>query len=517
MDLRLGIDVGGTNTDAVIIDTQDRLLAKTKTATTPDVGSGIAAAIELVTDQLGPAGPGRITHVMLGTTHATNAVLQRRNLGRVATIRIAGPGSTAIPPLAGLPGDVRRAVSAGEVVVDGGMEFSGEQVVPLDRDAIARFVDALPADVTGIAMTSVFSPISPVHELEAEQIVRKIRGDVHISLGHEIGTLGLLERENACLLNAALIDVARGVTDGLRAALDHCAIDAAVYIAQNDGTLMGIDKAVRYPVFMIGSGPANSIRGAAFLSGQLNALVVDVGGTSSDIGLLVNGFPRESSAPSEIGGVRTNFRMPDLVSIAIGGGTVVTAGASEVTVGPRSVANELEYLALAFGGTVATLTDAAALAGRTSLGTEPIGAGFGAMLTQALRTADTLVAEAIDRIKSSRRALPLVAVGGASFLLPDDIPGISVVLRPQHHDVANAIGASISTVSGHVDRVYRLEPARRQSVLDAARQAAMEDAVRAGADPGRVEIVEIDEVPIAYLTEPAVRLRVRASGPLLRD
>ena len=88
---------------------------------------------------------------------------------------------------------------------------------------------------------------------------------------------------------------------------------------------MALDYAIRYPVLTIGSGPANSLRGAAFLTGYADALVADVGGTSTDVGVLVGGFPRESAAAVEIGGIRTNFRMPDVLAIALGGGTIVRA------------------------------------------------------------------------------------------------------------------------------------------------------------------------------------------------
>ncbi|MEZ4571318.1 MAG: hydantoinase/oxoprolinase family protein [Thermomicrobiales bacterium] len=94
-----------------------------------------------------------------------------------------------------------------------------------------------------------------------------------------------------------------------------------MFFSQNDGTLMALEYATRYPILTVASGPANSIRGAAFLSRLEDAIVVDVGGTSTDIGILVKGFPRESSIAVDIGGVRTNFRMPDLISIALGGGT----------------------------------------------------------------------------------------------------------------------------------------------------------------------------------------------------
>ncbi|MEX2420790.1 MAG: hydantoinase/oxoprolinase N-terminal domain-containing protein, partial [Actinomycetota bacterium] len=119
-DLRLGIDVGGTNTDAVVLDREDRLVAKAKVATTSDVTSGIEAAIAAVV-----AAPGvdrsRITHAMLGTTHATNAILERRALRRVAVLRVGAPATQAVRPLFGWPDDLRAAVSAGEAIVGGGI------------------------------------------------------------------------------------------------------------------------------------------------------------------------------------------------------------------------------------------------------------------------------------------------------------------------------------------------------------------------------------------------------------
>jgi len=101
--------------------------------------------------------------------------------------------------------------------------------------------------------------------------------------------------------------------------LERNGLRPVTFFAQNDGTLMDLEFAIRFPVLTIGSGPANSIRGAAYLTGRTDAIVVDVGGTSTDLGVLVRGFPRESSFGVEIGGIRTNFRMPDLVTIALGG------------------------------------------------------------------------------------------------------------------------------------------------------------------------------------------------------
>ena len=143
---------------------------------------------------------------------------------------------------------------------------------------------------------------------------------------------------------------------------------------------MDLEFAIRFPVLTIGSGPANSIRGAAYLTGRTDAIVVDVGGTSTDVGVLVRGFPRESSFGVEIGGIRTNFRMPDLVTIALGGGTIV----SEDALGPESVGYRILEEALVFGGSTPTLTDAGVAAGRFALGDNARLADHGPLLAAAI-------------------------------------------------------------------------------------------------------------------------------------
>jgi N-methylhydantoinase A/oxoprolinase/acetone carboxylase beta subunit len=512
-DCRLGIDVGGTNTDAVIMDAADRVIAKAKVPGTPDVTGGITAAIDTVLRAPG-ADPQRITHVMLGTTHATNAVLERRRLRRIAVIRIGGPATHSIRPMFGWPQDLTDAISVGAVIVDGGIEFDGRDLSPLDTDAVTRFLGQVAGAAEGVAITSVFAPVSPRHELMAAEIVKRELGEVHLSLSHEIGSIGLLERENATILNGALAGVARDVADAMRVALAAHGLRPTTFFAQNDGTLMGLDQALRYPVLTIGSGPANSVRGAAFLTGTSDSLVIDVGGTSTDVGVLVNGFPRESSQGVEIGGIRTNFRMPDLVTIALGGGSVVSAEGDGVRIGPRSVGYLLQQEALVFGGPTPTLTDSAVVTGRAALGDPGLIGSRRRLLADALAQADVMLAEAIDRMKTSREDRALVAVGGGSILIPDRIPGVSEVIRPEHFDMANAVGAAIASVSGQVDRIFHIGATGRQAALDEASDEARERAVAAGADPGTTAVVEMEEIPLAYLTSPAVRIRVKAAGAL---
>ncbi len=515
LDLRLGIDVGGTHTDAVILDRDNVVVAKTKQPTSLDVTTGVRAAIAAVIAQPG-VDRERISHVMLGTTHATNAVLERRRLHSVAVLRVGAPSSVAVRPLFGWPADLVAAIGGHAEIVRGGYEYDGREIVAFDAEATRAFFTSVKGEVEAVAISAVFSPMFATHELAAAVIAREVLGaDIIVSLSHEIGSLGLLARENATVLNAALTEVAREVATALTTSLQEHGIDASVLFAQNDGTLMALDYAVRFPILTIGSGPANSIRGAAFLTGRTDALVADVGGTSTDFGMLVNGFPRESTSAVDIGGVSTNFRMPDVLAIALGGGTIVRQTPTGVELGPDSVGYRLPSEALSFGGSTPTVTDAAVQAGRATIGTMPAPAGHERALSSALDIVDSMITDAVDRMKLGKGDVALIVVGGGSVLIPESIPGVSQVLRPDHYDVANAIGAAIAQVSGRWDEVVSMAPGRTR-VIEAACAQARARAIEAGADPEHIEIVEIDEIPLAYLTEPVARISVKAVGPLGR-
>ena len=222
----------------------------------------------------------------------------------------------------------------------GGHEFDGREISPLDPEEIRKAVLKMQEEgVEAVAVSGVFSPIDPSHEEQAADVIRQMAPELRVTLSHRIGRVGILERENAAALNAALSVAAERIIPRIRESIGKLGLDVPLYLSQNDGTLMDADFATRYPVFTIASGPTNSMRGAAFLSGVQNGIVMDVGGTSTDGGALVNGFPREASVSVEMAGVRTNFRMPDVVSIALGGGSIVET--NPLRVGPISVGHRL--------------------------------------------------------------------------------------------------------------------------------------------------------------------------------
>jgi N-methylhydantoinase A/oxoprolinase/acetone carboxylase beta subunit len=510
---RIGIDVGGTNTDAVLLE-EDAVAAAVKTPTTPDVTTGITRALAALLAQA-PAARGAHA-AMIGTTHFTNAVVERRDLGRVAAVRIGLPSGASLPPFVDWPEDLAALVRGEVVMLEGGHEFDGRPLVPFDgkgmREASRRIRTA---GIRSVAISAVFSPLNPSGEEEAAAIIREECPDVAVTLSHRLGRIGLLERENAALLNACLIELARKTTRAFTDALRASGIRAPLYLTQNDGTVMRAEVAETYPVYSFASGPTNSMRGAAFLSRREEALVVDVGGTTTDIGSLRHGFPREANSVVEIGGVRTLFRMPDLLSMGLGGGSAVTAGAGALTIGPASVGYRLTEKALVFGGDVLTATDVAVAAGLVDLGDRARVASVPAALVDgALARIRAMIEESVDRMKTEARDAPLIAVGGASFLVPARLAGVSEVLDVPHQAVANAVGAAIAQVSGEVDQIFQDLP--RGEAIGRARQLAEDRAVDAGADRATITVVEVEDLPLAYLPGNSLRARVRVVGDIAR-
>ena len=505
--MRIGVDVGGTNTDAVLVDGRD-VLAEAKTPTTPDVTAGIVTALRSVVETSGVEAA-RVQAVMIGTTHFTNAVVEARRLAPTGVIRLGLPATEALPPMTGWPAPLRAALGEHVHLCHGGHEFDGRRISPVEPDELRRVAaDFAGMGIATVAISSVFSPVNAEAEQEAAEVIAAELPAAAISLSHELGRMGLLERENATIMNACLRELATHIVSAFHVALAELEIDAPVYLSQNDGTLMSVDFAERYPVATFASGPTNSMRGAAFLSGLADCAVVDIGGTTSDIGILQAGFPREASVVVDIGGVRTNFRMPDVLSLGIGGGSHV----SDAEVGPQSVGYELTSRARVFGGDVLTATDLAVAAGLADIGDRERVRDIDP--APALARIAERIAETVDRMKTSPDPIPVVVVGGGSILLGDSLQGSSELVKPERFAVANAIGAAIAQVGGEVDRIVALEGTTRETALAEAKAEAVDRAVAAGADRDAVRVVDVDDVPIAYLPGNATRIRIKAVGDL---
>ncbi len=507
---RIGIDVGGTNTDAVLLDDR-RVAATVKTPTTADVTTGIRSALAGILEKVGPEAY-QADAVIIGTTHFVNAVVERQRLTRVAAVRIGLPAAATVLPFSDWPSDLREVVRGDVYLLPGGFEVDGREIADFDekrmREAAARIVDS---GVSAVAISSVFSPLCGDHELRAAQILQETCPQVSVTLSRDLGRLGLLERENVGIMNAALTDLARTTIQAFRAAIAASGLNARLFLTQNDGTVMSADVAERFPVLCFASGPTNSMRGAAFLSGMSDATVIDVGGTTSDIGVLKDGFPREANTVVEVGGVRTLFRMPDVLSLPLGGGTRVRRDPWRL--GPDSVGYRLLEDSRVFGGSELTATDIAVAQGLIQLGDSGRMSGSDAAMGQwFMGEVRGRLENGIDRMKTRAGDVVVIAVGGGSFLVPAKLRGVSDVVRVPHHDVANAIGASISQVGGEVDQVFT--NLGREDAISRATEIARTRAVEAGAERATLKLVDVEELPLAYLPGNTRRIRARIVGDL---
>ncbi len=503
--LRIGVDVGGTHTDSVLMAGR-RVVREFKTATTADVTTGVVTALR----EAAHAAEGPVARVVIGTTHFTNAVLTGAGLSRVAALRIGLPASASLPPFCDWPQGLARRVRGPVMQVAGGHECDGRPIAPLDETGIARVGRSLRHEgIRDVAVSAVFSPLDGRGEARAAEILREEHPEARITESRELGRIGLLGRENAGLLNAALRPLAARVMRAFADAMETAGIRAPLLIARNDGTVARVPAAAAYPVLSLSSGPTNSMTGAAFLSGVSEAVVVDVGGTTTDIGYLRAGFPREAPREVVIGGVRTLFRMPDLLSIALGGGSLVTRNGGAV--GPGSVGYRLIEKGRVFGGDILTATDCGVAAGWARIGDARRVAALSSAVTRRFaRAVRERIEESVDRMKPDAAARSLLAVGGGAFLIPERTPGVSERVDVPHASVANAVGAAIARIGGETDRVFH--GVGREEAFRRATEEAEAGAVAAGADPTALEVVEREDLPLAYLPGDARRVRVRVVG-----
>jgi N-methylhydantoinase A/oxoprolinase/acetone carboxylase beta subunit len=497
----IGIDVGGTNTDAVRLRGAS-IEAWAKVPTTPDIGSGLLTALERV------QGRDDVERVHIGTTTFTNALVTRHGLATAAAIRVGAPASESLPPMIDWPPALRAASGNPSFFVHGGREYDGRPITPLDRGEIERIGETVSASgVSQVAITSVFGVSHPQDELRVAEWLRAAHPELGISLSHRIGRFGILERENATLLNAMLRPLATRAFAAYREVAR-----GTLFISQNDGTTKRALAAEELPIFSISSGPTNSLRGAALLCGSQDAIVFDVGGTTTDVGLLRGGYPQIAGLDLEIAGVRTNFRAPDLRSEGIGGGSLVDPGTGSV--GPASVGFRLGDEALVFGGSTLTLTDIAVAAGRVEIGDPARVAAIGA---DVIARVEVHLRERLERLIESfepaGQCLPIALVGGGAALIGHLFSALGrQVTQPCEAPIANAYGAALAQAGGEVDLTVSTGKLSRRRALERAEREAHRRAAEAGARAGSIRTVELEDAALTYLASDALRVRARAVG-----
>ena len=329
--VRIGIDTGGTYTDAVAV-ADTRVLASAKALTTPwDLSLGIDAALRAVLQELPEAARAQVGLVSVSTTLATNAVVEDR-FSPVCIVLVGF--SDRMVERSGL----RRMAGCHVVRVRGGHEATGEEVEPLDAAAIEAAVREFAPRVRAFAVASLFSVRSPAHELRARDLIRALSG-APVTCSQELSSqLDAPQRALTAALNARLTPPIRQLLDALRRVLEAQRIAAPLMIVKGDGTLMSAQRALEYPVETVLSGPAASLIGAGFLTGLKDYAVADIGGTTTDVAIVIGGRPLVREEGAVIGSWRTMVKAVDVRTCGLGGDSEVFFNRERrLTVGPRKV------------------------------------------------------------------------------------------------------------------------------------------------------------------------------------
>ncbi|MBQ7700884.1 MAG: hydantoinase/oxoprolinase family protein [Candidatus Methanomethylophilaceae archaeon] len=322
----LGIDTGGSFTDAVIIDLDDmNVVAKRKSPTThQDLSIGLYNSVDAVfasTD----IRPEDISLVGISTTLATNSILEGSG-GEVGLILIGW--------------NPMKEVNFGEkrqAIVKGGYDNKGRALAAMSKDEVVNAIMGMKDDVDAIAISGLFASMNTSQENKVKELAIKLTG-LPVVAGHELSAvLGIDKRAETAVLNAKLIPVVSKFFDDVEETFRKKGIKAPIMAYKGDGSVMTLEQARLYPVETILSGPAASSMGGKVLSGVENCVIVDIGGTSTDIAIMEEGYPQIQFEGASVGRWRTRVKAVDMYTVALGGDSRIVLKEGEVIIGPDRV------------------------------------------------------------------------------------------------------------------------------------------------------------------------------------
>lgn len=515
---RAGVDVGGTFTDAVLVDEDGRLHVAKVRSTPRDASAGFLEGLAELARRSGVdlTGLGYLAH---GTTVATNAIVQER-LARAALITTAG-----FRDVLEIGTQQRRRVydlwtpQPAPVIprercyeVRGRIGAGGEEVEPLaEEDVVAVARELRGQDVEAVAVALLFSFLAPAHERRVATILARELPGVPVSLSSQVAPeMREYLRASTTALNAALLPIAGVYLEHLRERLAAENLATPLHLMQSNGGVATADAAAALPVGLVASGPAAGVIGAARLAqaaGERDVLTFDMGGTTADIALVVDGLPQLRFQGDQVGHP-VNLPQIDLLSVGAGGGSIAAVDRfGSLTVGPASAGAEPGPAAYGAGGEDPTVTDAHLVLGTLDPGrplggqvpldadaaraavrrgvAEPLGLSVEGAAEAIVRVANANMADALRVVSVARghdpRRFALVGLGGAGPMhacaIADEL-GIPRVLVPRHPGVTAALGLLLSDVRHDL----RLSWIRPTAELD---PAELDDALSAIEDDAR--------------------------------
>lgn len=459
----IGLDVGGTHTDVVLLD-KDGLLKDIKVPTVEtDLFHTVLSGIEQISQGIKPSS---IERIVLSTTLTTNAIVQRKQPD-FGMIVLSGPG---IDPEAFRTHDHYYTVA-------GALDHRGREIEPIDFDGLKTITKTLRAyGIRHVGVVGKFSARNPVHEQKVRDALKKNFRKVF--LGHWIsGSLNFPRRIATTFLNASVYPIHKNFFEAVQKTLDKQGLQVPIHILKADGGTMSFPASINYPGQTILSGPAASVMGAIPFAGENEeALVLDIGGTTTDIAVILNKVPVLEPLGIHLAGYKTLIRALKTCSVGLGGDSQVRVEDGEIRIGPMRAGH-----AMAFGGPDPTPTDALCVLEKMTRGdrdkavqgigqiADALGAGiletaeriYDIFCSQVVRHARSLVADinskpvyTVHEYWEGHQVKPskiLVLGGPARYFAPqiEAISGLSTQVVPKWN-VANAIGAAFARTTSEV-------------------------------------------------------------------
>jgi N-methylhydantoinase A/oxoprolinase/acetone carboxylase beta subunit len=434
----IGIDVGGTNTDAVMIDSQKNIIATSKVSTSHDGISGIINALSLLKNNSNC----EIEKICIGTTLGLNAILQGSDeCARVGLLRIAGHNPDTIEPCITWQNHNKKNI-VGYYTISGGYECDGRELSNLHEHEILEAAKKLiDKGAERIVINSVFGCMYRDHEQKVSDIIKQNFNTIEIDCASDFFHIGYVERENTALINSMLKKNFSQKLQTIKNELQK--IVTSLFIVDNNGLLITIEEAIKYPIKTIVSGPINSCVGGMLLSKKSNnVIVIDIGGTSTDIGLVENETIRKSLHGVSVGGINLAIQAPDIITCGLGGGSIITKNNTNYEIGPKSVGNTLFENAYGAGGLIPTLSDVAYTL--TIFNNEKFKKNYFTKEDAEIimnKVIDTIEMY-IEKITLKIRSFDIVIVGGGALLLPEEKIKQKKWIIPDNCGSANAYGAA---------------------------------------------------------------------------
>ena len=329
MALRLGIDTGGTFTDAVLVDDDKRIVNAEKCLTTRfDLSLGIGDVVDRLPDE----SLAEVTMVSLSTTLTTNSVVE--DLGAPVCVLLPGYNAEQVKQ----SGLLNILPAQFVVRLQGGFDAVGREHAPLDEAAAREAIERLRDEVSAFAISSMFGTRNSSHENSLKQMVTELTG-MPVICGHELASsLGAPRRALTAALNARMVPPIKELIASVQKILERHHIDAPLMLVKGDGSLASLDNAIEKPIGTVLSGPAASVIGACQLSGLESGIIADMGGTTTDIAIVSNGQPQLSDDGANIGDWQPMVEAVRVNSIGLGGDSEIRFGGhTGLSVGPRRV------------------------------------------------------------------------------------------------------------------------------------------------------------------------------------